>query len=399
MTHALHARWALLFLVLAAWIPAPASAQNCEFLIPNQRGDGTVWAHTVSTSLKFSSGSAELGFLDLGPPGPPISGFQGAWLEWTPNYVLAGLMGGGLASASVTQPPGTGGLPITDCLGVATLNGGWILTTNSSGSTVGVRPCTGAFIWTTGKLYLFGLGGAIATVEVTSPSGASIPNVLGVCIIDSFIADYSTTTCVVAAAIHASALVFTPTNVYHVSATLSGGLAFTTTHVLDPSGAFIPKTRGIVTIAGGPDGSSSPPIDSQGAAVLWNDAHVYLVRKTPLITTSEIFNTSGGPIAQCWGVMKLGTGSTQPIRAAGEIWQQNQAWIVTVDPTITVAQATQPPGGPPDPSIQSGVVIPAGPPVLLVERQAGYLYEILGSMQAGGVIQRAMVVGHNQRDP
>jgi hypothetical protein len=79
------------------------------------------------------------------------------------------------------------------------------------------------------------------------------------------------------------------------------------------------------------------------------------------------------------------------------VWQTGSAWVVVVDPSLSLTQATLPPGGSVDPPLVSDVTVPTGPPSLLVERQAGQLYEILASILIGTQIERATVIGVQQR--
>jgi hypothetical protein len=385
--------------LVAVW---PASAQTCDSVVGNKRDDGTIYSHSVPA--KLSAGSAQLGNLDLGPSFPPctISGIQGAWLEWNTSHVYLGLIGGGLVSAEVFDP---GGSPIPLLRGAATLNGGFIATTDTStGCVVSIRPCLGSFLWTPTKLYLMALGGGIATAEVTDPGGGSIMDVQGVTVLVSSIFDYSTTPCVTAAHIVASALVYTPTNVYHVDVDLSGGIAFATTEVFDPAGLSITKTRGINVTSGAFDFSGFPPLMVHGAALLWNDAHVYLIDKTPLLSTTEVLKPTGTgsaiPIAGCWGIMTISRSfpsSLNPPRHASLVWQTSSAWVVVADPTLSVSQATLPPGTAADPPLVSDVTVPTGPPSLLIQRQAGQLYEILASMLINNQVVRSTVIGVQQR--
>jgi hypothetical protein len=379
----------------------PVHGQTCDFLLANKAPDGAIWAHTVPT--KFSAGSAQLGAIDLGPPAPPctISGIQAAWLEWNTTHVYIGLIGGGVASTEVFDS----GSPIAPLTGAATLEGGFIATVDSmTGCIVSIRPCMGSFLWTPKKLYLMALGGGIAVAEVTDSGGGSISDVQGVVVVVSEIFDYSSTFCTVAGHIIGSALVYTPTNVYHVDVDLSGGVSFATTEVFTPGGLSITKTRGINVTAGGFDFSVYPPAITHGAALLWNDAHVYLVDKTPGLSVTEVLEPTGGggsiPIAGCWGIMSISRSFPSlgnPPRHSSLIWQTSSAWLCVADPSLTVVEATLPPGTAADPPLVSDVTVPTGPPSLLIERQASQLYEILASMLIGTTVIRAVVIGLGQR--
>jgi hypothetical protein len=381
---------------------AVASAQLSDDLVQSTRHDGSLWFHSLPP--KRSAGSAQLGSLDLGPLSPPnlVGGIHAAWLEWNQTNVYVGLLGGGLASAEVTEDPPLGLTPIVDCQGAATVNGGWILTTDLvTGGLTDIRPCLGAFIWTPAKLHLMALGGGMDVDEVTF-GGGPIVAVQGVVPIHSGIFDFDPDPDVVAAAILGTALVFTPANVYSVDFTLSAGVAFTTVEVLTPAGAPIDSTRGISVVGGGWDFSVFPPVAPIGAALLWNPGHFYLATKSPLLSTVEVLLPGGAPIAGCWGAMvshfQFMSAPPFGLRFSAMIWQPANAWVVTADPVLTVAQATLPPGGPLDPPLVSNVSVLAAPPALLIERQAGSLYELFASITIAGVTSRGLIVGHDQRE-
>jgi hypothetical protein len=385
-----------LVLSITALAAGISRAQVSETLVPSNHSDGTVWAQSLAP--KESAGSADLGELDLGPPGPGVTGLQATWLQWIPDHLYLGLLGGGVGCAEVTQPPGTGGAPIALCMGAATLDGGWVLTM-TAGVITGVAPAQGAFVWTPSKLYLVAVGGGIVTAEVTTPSGSPIAGVQGVSIMDSYIFDYSLTPGTVVPAIQGTALVYSPTNVYVVKLTLSGGVAFSTAELLQPAGGSITSTRGIATLAGQQDFTSSPPTDVQGAQLIWNPGHVFLFTKTPAMSIGEILTPTGAPISSCWGAMKMGRGSVLPTRGVALLWQPGHSWVLTIEPAVTVSEATTPPGGGAGSPIVSNVSVPASGLTPLVEREAGYLYEILGTMLIGGSPTRALILGQDQREP
>jgi hypothetical protein len=385
-----------LVLSITALAAGISRGQGSETLVPSSHADGTVWAQSLAP--KESVGSADLGELDLGPPGPGVTGLQATWLQWIPDHLYLGLLGGGLGSAEITTPPGTGGAPIALCLGAATLNGGWVLTM-TGGVTTSVVPAQGALFWTPSKLYLVAIGGGIATAEVTTPTGASIPGVQGVSVMQSYVFDYSLTPGTVVPAIQGTALVYSPTNVYAVKFTLSGGIAFSTAEVFAPAGGSITSTRGVATLVGVEDFTSSPPTDVQGAQLIWNPGHVFLFTKTPAFSISELVTPTGASITSCWGAMKMGHGSALPTRGVMLLWQPAHSWVVTIEPAVTVSEATTPPGGESGSPIVSNVSVPGAGLTPLVERQASYLYEILGTMLIGGSPTRALIVGQDQREP
>ncbi len=396
---ALHLPAALGALLLGA---AVSAAQLTDTLSLSNRHDGSIWFQSLPP--KQSAGSAQLGSIDLGPPGPPniVSGINAAWLEWNPTHVYVGLLGGGLASEEVTEDPPVSLAPIAGCLGAASVNGGWILTTDrGTGGLTDIRPCLGSFIWTPTKLHLMALGGGIDVDEVLFGAG-SIASVQGVVVVHSGIFDFDPDPDVVAAAILGTALVYTPANVYSVDFTLSAGVAYTITEVLTPGGASVGSMRGITVVGGGWDFSVFPPVTAIGAALLWNPGHVYLVAKSPLLSTSEILLPTGGPIAGCWGVMttQFHFMAAPPfnLRFSSLVWQPGNAWVVVADPLLTVAQATLPPGGPGDPPLVSNVSVLAAPPGLIVERQASSLYEIFGAITSAGQTTRGLIIGHDQRE-
>jgi hypothetical protein len=387
------------FILLIITLAASAGstlAQSTEYLAPSQRSDGTVWAQSLGP--KQSVGSADLGEIDLGPPGPGVTGLQATWLQWTPDHVYLGLLGGGLGCAEVTQPPGSGATPITLCSGAATLNGGWVITT-AGGTTTDVVPAQGALVWTPSQVYLVAIGGAIAVAEVTTASGASIASVQGISVMESYVFDYSLVPGTVLPGLQGTALVYSPTNVYAVQFTLSGGIVFATTEVMQPSGGSIVSTRGIASIAGQEDTSTFPPTDVQGSSLIWNPGHVYLFAKTPAASISELALPTGAPIASCWGAMKMGRGSMMPARGVALLWQPAHSWVVTIEPAVTVSEATTPPGGAGGLPIVSNVSVPGAGGTPLVERQASFLYEIVGTMLVGGSPSRALIIGQDQREP
>lgn len=392
-----------LALALAPLLAASAApAQLSDNLVLSNRHDGAVWFQSFPP--KTSAGSAQLGSLDLGPGAPPdvVSGIHAAWLEWNTTNVYVGLLGGGLASEEVTEDPPASLAPIVGCLGAATVNGGWILTTDlATGGWTDIRPCLGAFLWTPTKLHLMALGGAIDVDEVTF-AGAPIANVQGVVVVHSGIFDYDPDGDVVAAAIRGWALVYTPANVYSVEFVLSAGVAYTIAEVLTPAGAPIASARGVAITGGGWDVSVAPPITPIGSAILWNPGRTYLVAKAPLVSTTELTLPSGAPLAACWGAMTsqyhFMSGPPFDLRFAALVWQPGAAWVVAADPLIAVAQATLPPGAPGDPPLVSNVSVLPVPPGLPVERQAGSLYEILASIALGPTIVRGLIVGNGQRE-
>lgn len=389
--------------LIASLAAAPAaSAQLSENLVLSNRHDGSVWFQSLPP--KTSAGSAQLGSFDLGPLVPPnvVSGIHAAWLEWNPTNVYVGLLGGGLASEEVTENPPLSLAPIVGCLGAATTNGGWILTTNlATGGLTDIRPCVGSFLWTPTQLHLFALGGGMAVGEVQF-AGASIANVQGVAVIQSGVFDYNPDPDAVSPAIRGWALVYTPANVYSVEFVLSSGVASTVAEVFTPAGAPITSSRGIDILGGGWDGSVFPPVTPIGAALLWDPGHVYLIAKSPLVSNTEVFLPSGAPIAGCWGAMTshfdFMFGPPFGLRFAALVWQPGAAWVVAADPALTVAQATLPPGAPGAPPLVSNVSVLPAPPALGVERQASSLYEILASISIGPAIFRGLVVGNGQRE-
>lgn len=396
----------LSLLVLTA---SPVAAQATEILTASHDPKDTLWFH--SDLPKKSAGSAQLGRLDTGEP-PMGLGLQAVWLEWTENNLFLARLGGGFATDEVTTPPGGVpplGMPITNLLGAATLNGGFIETFTGppTPTLTSVRPCLGSFLWTLDKLYLLALGGGLLTAEVTAPGGASIADVQGVTVIASQIFDANPPSFphVVAAHIIASALVYTPTAVWHVDVDLSGGIAFATVAVNKPAGLGggpITKTRGTAVMIGGFFPMFPPPVVG-GAAFIWNDANVFLFQQSPALSISEVLKPDMTSISACWGVMVIAGTAINPPRGAVLIWQQDHAFLATVLPALTVVEAPQPPatgGGP----IVSGVAIQTDPVTLLpVERQASYLYEILadyfGDVLPGELPRGGRIIGQNQRTP
>ncbi len=379
-------------------LASPAGAQTNDFLLESiPCSDGTLWAQTMEFGPpRFASGSAQLSAFDTGEP-PMGVGMQAAWLEWNPTNVYVGLLGGGLSSAEVLFS----GASIANNLGAATLNGGFILTQDNMGNTLAARPCLGSFLWTPTNLYLMALGGGLITAEVTDPTGNSIPDVIGVTVIDSGIFDLSPMFGVVEAHILASVLVWTPSHVYHIDVDLSGGIVFVTSEVFQPGSATpIAKTRGIATVIHGFEFPGLPPISPvvHGAAFVWNDAHVYLVTKDPAVSNSEVFTPGGAPIAVSWGAMTIINADIMPLRGSALILQQNQAWVATILPPLVVSHATLPPGGPTDPPFASGVLVATGPAFLPFARQANALYQSAGRIfVAGRGLLRATILGHDQR--
>jgi len=378
-------------------LPATGLAQIDENLWPSMTNGASVWAQSIG--VKQSSGSVELGTIDMGPPGPPISGLQSTWIEWNQLHAYAAAHGsftlsGSTPASSVEIFDPFTGLALQNCLGAAALNGGYVIT-YSGGSPASLYPEHSAFVWTNSKLYVVRVGPGVTVLEVTKPSGASMNNVLGVAVIHSFIYDYSSNPMFVSAMTHASALVYTPSNVYIVDA-VPGSFA-SALEVLSPtSGLPLTNLRGVGVVAGQMDFTSSPPIDVQGAAFLWDPGHVYYFTKTPSWSISEVFTPGGAPMNQCWGVMRIGPGlAINPIRTAAQIWQTSQAWYVSIDPVLTLHPMTQPPGGPFDSAIVTNTFAPvSGTP--LIERQAAGMYEILGTMLVNGVTRRAIISGQTQ---
>jgi len=386
-----HAKISILTWMLS--LLASSAAAQSEVFAPSPPGDGSLWAQSLAP--KASAGSAQLAYLDLGPGfGQPVSGQQAIWLEWTPEKTWVGLLGGGASSVEVTAP---GGTALSGCLGAATFRGGFV-NTYVGGVITGVEGAVGCFVWTGTKLYAVAVGGGVATAEVAAPGGGSITGVLGISILDSFIIETSTFPPVSDPKIHASALVYTAAKVYHVSATLLGGISSTATEVLAPGGGSIASTRGATALVGGMDSSASPPVDSLGAVLLWNPGHVYLITKSPALSVSEVTAPGGGALAGCWGIMRLGAGSLVPIRASAQIWQSGHAWIAAIEPGITVLEATQAPGSSGSAPIASNVFVAGAGGSPLILRQAGLLSELMGTMLVGGSTGRALIVGQNQRE-
>lgn len=391
-------------LALCLSAPFAALGGDFEFVTPAQRGDGTIWFHSMPVTR--SAGSAQLGALDLGPIAPPqtIGGIHAVWLEWNPTHVYAHAIGGGVSSLEVTRDPPVDPTPISGCLGAATLNGGFILSMDASGILTDIRACVGSFLWTADDLHLMAIGGGIDVDEVTI-GGASIPGVIGVAVLASGIFDHSTVTGVAAPAISGAALVYTPSKLYLVQCDLSAGVSYSIAEV-SAAGGSIAKVRGIATACSGFDTSLFPgDVDGTGAAYVWNDGHVYLVTEGAVTGVGEVLKPAGGgPMIASLGVMPIsGSDSSIPggiFRNAALVWEEDRAWIVALEGALTVIEAELPPGSPGSGALVSTVFIPPTPSTLLVQRQASYLWESLASIRLpGGGTQRGLVIGVNQRNP
>lgn len=379
-------RWGCAGVLLALAAHAAAQGQNTDDLLPGENCDGTLWFRAIGAAV--SDGSAQLGVFDGG------AGFGLQWSSLTWNHQHLWLARGSGAALLPTQEvfqPGMGMFAIAPCLGAATLQGGFIVTTNA-GATVAIKEHVGAFVWDQQQLYAVEDFGGVITRQALA-----LPNVQGVAVLASRCEDINLAAGVVNSELVASALVYTTTQIVRVNVTMQGGAIVlgAAAPVTTPAGAAIPNLRGVTVVNSAFDPAVMPS-DPQGAAYIWDANNVWLYRHPHPMGpdfTVQVLDPAGAAIAGCWGVMPVffkgfpaaALPAAPPHKVV--IWDVNDAFAATG----TVTTAIPDPMGAP---MVTGVGIAANP---LIKRQASFLYEHQGTSNVSH--GRGMVIGLNQRAP
>ena len=368
-----------------------AAAQSSLSLVPSDPGDGTLWFRNLGGG-GVADGSAQLGAHDIGPSTGPgtVAGLQWGSLAWNRDHLWF-VSGSGTAlptSSEVLQLPAPP-VPMAQCMGVATLNGGFIVTKDAAGTAnLAVRPHLGALVWDQQALWAVECNG---TVQV---AGVLAGTVQGVCVLASRVEDVDPNPSAVDSHIVASALAFTSTGVYLVEVDFADGTIISSySSVLDPSGAAIANTRGVLAVDSAFDSSVSPS-DAQGAAYIWNDQHVWFFRhRLTADSIVELLAPGGAPIANCWGVMSLysraytGALPANP-NSKALVWTDAHAYVASSAPIVSCVEALDPGGAP----LSTGVFVASNP---FIKRQASGLWEIQGKNLLHDI--RGMIIGHQQR--
>ena len=380
-------RSAGLGLLLALAAHAGARPQNSDTLFPAENCDGTLWFRAIGAAV--SDGSAQLGVYDGGAGG----GLHWSSLAWNHLHLwLTRGVGAALLPTQEVFQPGMGMVPIAPCLGVATLQGGFIVTTDPNGGTLAINEHVGAFAWDQQQLYAIENFGGIITRQALA-----LPGVQGVAVLASRTEDINPAPTIVNSELVASALVYTAAQVVRVNVTMQGGAIILggAVPVLTPAGAAIGNLRGVTVVNSAFDPAVMPS-DPQGAAYIWDANNVWFYRHPhPMGAdfTIQVVDPIGGNIAGCWGVMpvffKAFPAAALPAAPPNKvmIWDLTDAFMASGNATTQVAD---PLGAP----LTTGVGIAANP---LIKRQASFLYENQGTSSVSH--GRGMVIGLNQRTP
>jgi hypothetical protein len=370
-------------------------------------GDGTLWFQSLGGS---SSGGAQLAAVRIWSPGA-YNGAHWALLKWNKAHLLycegqdlTGEAGaGGPASTHVLDPAA---MEIANCRGVATFNGGFVVTDDTAaddpddeppadGNVSDVRPRGGALFWTNGQLFALEVTNNNAVQTAFVRNGAF----QGVAVLTSKIYDTNAAGGVVASRIAATALAYTNGHVYLVELDLQdGAIAVTANYeVFDPAGNPITNLRGI-TVTNSGFNTAAVPHRAEGVAVLWNNQNVWVFEHR--ISTGDaitaVLDPAGAPIADCWGVMPvlsrhIAATISGTVTTVYDIFTEQENYLAKFTTTSELYLNANP-----IESFATEVVI--GNPLL--KRQASFLYEIQGkSSNQEDPNQRGMIIGLNQRAP
>jgi hypothetical protein len=339
--------WLALGLAFTAGLASPqvGAAQIIQFLSTPQRFEtGTIWFQTrQETGGMRGSGIVELG----------SSFFQTAPAPSLPIYQGGSFswtpsnvfltLVGGGLTTVEVLTPT--GASITDTQGIVPIAFAFLVTFDTSTSLVISAVLNGAaYVYTPNNVYLVLVGGGLTTVEVTSPTGGALAGVKGISLVAGAVDDDPNTPAVDAIT-QGGALVYTDSNVF--LNLVGGGLV--TVEVLSPAGAAISKTLGIARM----DGFTAPPGAGplQGAAYLWTQGQVLLVLIGGGLTTVEVTAPGGGSIPRAWGVMKLDANFTFSaggvvFQGAAEIVTETNLYLTLAGGGISTSEITAPAGGP-----------------------------------------------------
>lgn len=371
---------------------ASAKAQD-DFLQPSDpgHGGGTLWFQSIGAS---SSGGAKLtAHRMFGVDAGGFAGVHSAILKWNNSKILyVTSQGTSGASRDVEITPG---VPLALCRGVATFNGGFVVTDPAGGPVSAVRPHAGALVWNDTNLYALE---AIDSAAVPGSVGvqALLPGTFrGVAVLGSKIDDISAVSGVVNSHVVASALAYRDDKVFRIELDMAGGaMSASVNELLDPVGAPITNLLGVTLLNTGFRTSATPDAP-EAAAVLWNSSHVwyYEHRTTGDSIVEMLHPTSLAPLAGCWGVMPIyfneQPGPLQPTTSgvadkhAYDIFTEFENFIAQGGTALEIFDQQN--------NFPTGVVIPANP---LFKRQASGLYELQAKSSGDGT--RGMIIGLNQ---
>jgi len=371
---------ASLLLALVAEAAAQQQGDVDGVLYSAEPCDGTLWFRAAGAAV--SDGSAQLGVFE----GGPVLGLQWDALAWNNQHLWL------TRNGPTLEVFGPGGGAIAPCLGVATLQGGFIVGPGGAPITEHL----GAFAWDQNNLYAIEVFGGGITLAWQALAG-----IQGIAVLASRVEDLDAANPMhVVPNLIGSVLVYTAGHLYRVDVTMvGGGIALAAAvEVFDPAGNAI-AARGVTVVnsAFQPPAAAGNPSTPQGAAFTWGPNNVfYYQHPAPAAVdfTAQVLS-AGAAIPNSWGVMPLHFKSypaaalpAAPVHKV-IIWDPNDAH----EATRSVAMAIPDDGGAP---IASGVTLAANP---LIKRQASFLYEHLASYVSGQAQGRGMVLGLNQRHP
>lgn len=369
----------ILTLVSSLFIAAGnASGQFVPVLIPSQDTDtGTIWFQT-SQSPTRSAGIVELGgaFLQTSPP-PSLAVYHGGSFSWTPTNVYLTLVGGTVSTTELLTP---GGTPILNVQGIVSVASAFLaLADVTLGTVVGPSLQGAAYIYTTDRVYLVLIGGAITVTEVTIPGGGALSGVSGIAVVGGAVQDNPATPALDAVS-QGGVLIYTSSRLWlHL---IGGGMA--SLEVLN-SGSPIAGVRGITTVA-----STVPPPGTgplSGGAYVWSETRVLLVTLGGALTVAEVLAPTGGSIGGTWGVVRLeGRMVGAVLQGAAQVVTGSSLFLTLVGGGITTLSIGVPSG-----AIKTNVSS-ANEQL----RQARQLYGIGGQMGPGGRKNAGLILGNKQ---
>lgn len=370
---------ALALLGTLAASPARAQLGTYEYLAPAS-GHGcppTVWFQALQAGQTGNNGHS--GVVHLAAQMIYPGALDGAYLSWTAEGVFLTRFGGAIVTDEIFSPSGA---PLTAIRGITFLASAFEVEIDAvTGATVAVTLHAGALAWDKFHTYLILIGGGAPTVEVFS-GGAPLGDVRGIVALAGEIVDADPDPDLVGAALNAGALEYTSSK---TCLTTIGG-AVLTVDVNDPSGLPIPFVRGIQPMGG------SPTPSLEAAAFLWTPTNVYLFLAGGTLSTTEILDPNGLPIAGAWGVLRQSPmyGGAPPFGGLVTIMTPSSELFVLVGGTIVTTEIKKPSGAP----IASYVNVPSNN---AWGHQASLLMQVVATWNppTGGSI-RGTVIGLDQ---
>jgi hypothetical protein len=191
------------------------------------------------------------------------------------------------------------------------------------------------------------VGGTLSTDEVLDPAGAPLDDVHGAVVLDAaFGLDFDTSSATYSSPLlYAGMLLWTPGHTYLV---LVGGL-ITTYEVTDAAGAPLAGIKGISRLAADIVNTAMPPSLAAtlfSGAVAYSATNTYLIRTFGSIAATEITD-GGASIPGVRGVQPMGGVATPLLLdTAFFLWTNTRVHLVLTGPGVYVYDVNDPSGAP-----------------------------------------------------